>query len=60
MNVVRDNDAYFELAKSVIPGDVDSQVRAFRAVGGTPRFLTSAHGPSVVDDEGRGYDDLVG
>ncbi len=60
MNVVRDNDAYFELAKSVIPGGVNSPVRAFRAVGGTPRFLTSAHGPYVVDVEGREYVDLVG
>jgi len=54
------NEAEFDRARAVIPGGVNSPVRAFRSVGGTPRFLTSAHGPYVVDVEGREYVDLVG
>ena len=51
--------ALFARAQSVIPGGVNSPVRAFRAVGGTPRFMTSGHGPYVVDADGRDYVDLV-
>jgi len=54
------NATEFDRARAVIPGGVNSPVRAFRSVGGTPRFLTSAHGPLVVDVEGREYVDLVG
>ncbi|MHB1614342.1 MAG: glutamate-1-semialdehyde 2,1-aminomutase, partial [Actinomycetes bacterium] len=50
----------FERARRVIPGGVSSPVRAFRAVGGTPRFMVSGHGPYVVDADGRRYVDLVG
>jgi glutamate-1-semialdehyde 2,1-aminomutase len=46
-------------AEAVIPGGVNSPVRAFRAVGGTPRFMTRGHGPYVVDADGREYVDLV-
>src|SRR5690348_6103380 len=46
-------------ARAVVPGGVNSPVRAFRAVGGTPRFMTSSHGPYVVDADGREYVDLV-
>ena len=46
-------------ARAVTPGGVNSPVRAFRAVGGTPRFMTSGHGPYVVDVDGREYVDLV-
>src|SRR5690606_1559653 len=42
------------------PGGVNSPVRAFRAVGGTPRFIAGAHGPYLVDVDGREYVDLVG
>jgi glutamate-1-semialdehyde 2,1-aminomutase len=50
----------FERAQAVTPGGVNSPVRAFRAVGGTPRFITRAHGPYLVDADGREYVDLVG
>jgi glutamate-1-semialdehyde 2,1-aminomutase len=54
------NAAQFARAKRSIPGGVNSPVRAFAAVGGTPRFLVSARGPYVTDVEGREYVDLVG
>ena len=54
------NTALFEAARAVIPGGVDSPVRAFGSVGGTPRFITSASGAHVTDAEGRSYVDLVG
>ncbi|MGI8679092.1 MAG: glutamate-1-semialdehyde 2,1-aminomutase [Jatrophihabitans sp.] len=49
----------FERAQRVIPGGVNSPVRAFRAVGGTPRFMVSGSGPYLVDADGRRYVDLV-
>jgi glutamate-1-semialdehyde 2,1-aminomutase len=51
--------ALFDRALRVIPGGVNSPVRAFRAVGGTPRFMVSGSGPYVVDADGRRYVDLV-
>ena len=54
------NETAFSQAKSVIPGGVDSPVRAFGGVGGTPRFIASASGARVTDVEGRSYVDLVG
>ncbi len=53
------NDAAFARAKAAIPGGVNSPVRAFGSVGGTPRFLVSARGATVTDVEGREYVDLV-
>jgi len=53
------NDAAFARAKAAIPGGVNSPVRAFGSVGGTPRFLVSARGATVTDVEGRDYVDLV-
>jgi glutamate-1-semialdehyde 2,1-aminomutase len=53
------NDGFFERSQRVIPGGVNSPVRAFRSVGGSPRFLVSASGPYVTDVEGREYVDLV-
>lgn len=53
------NDELFARAQAVIPGGVDSPVRAYGSVGGTPRFLTSASGAYVTDAEGRRYIDLV-
>ncbi|MRG59810.1 glutamate-1-semialdehyde 2,1-aminomutase [Agromyces sp. CFH 90414] len=53
------NDELFARAQAAIPGGVNSPVRAFRSVGGTPRFLVSARGPYVTDAEGREYVDLV-
>ncbi|MEE9965230.1 MAG: glutamate-1-semialdehyde 2,1-aminomutase [Propionicimonas sp.] len=55
-----DNQAAFERASKVIPGGVDSPVRAFGSVGGTPRFIDHAEGAYVYDVEGRQYLDLVG
>jgi len=54
------NAALFARAQRVIPGGVNSPVRAFRAVGGTPRFIASAHGAYIVDAEGRRYIDYIG
>jgi glutamate-1-semialdehyde 2,1-aminomutase len=53
------NSELFEKACKVIPGGVDSPVRAFRKVGGTPRFISSAKGAYLTDAEGRQYIDFV-
>ena len=63
-NTGRVNDApisaeLFARAQKVIPGGVNSPVRAFRAVGGTPRFMVSGQGPYLTDADGRTYVDLV-
>ncbi|RII22140.1 Glutamate-1-semialdehyde 2,1-aminomutase [Streptomyces sp. YIM 130001] len=50
----------FDRAAVVTPGGVNSPVRAFRAVGGTPRFMVSGTGPYLTDADGRSYVDLVG
>ncbi|MGJ0203836.1 glutamate-1-semialdehyde 2,1-aminomutase [Leucobacter sp. gxy201] len=50
---------FAERAARVIPGGVNSPVRAFGSVGGTPRFLVSGAGPLVVDADGNEYVDLV-
>ncbi|HCG56380.1 MULTISPECIES: glutamate-1-semialdehyde 2,1-aminomutase [Brevibacterium] len=52
--------ALFERAEHVIPGGVNSPVRAFKAVGGTPRFITSATGAWLRDADGNDYIDLIG
>ncbi|MEU5105238.1 glutamate-1-semialdehyde 2,1-aminomutase [Streptomyces sp. NPDC021354] len=49
----------FNRAAVVTPGGVNSPVRAFRAVGGTPRFMVSGTGPYLTDADGREYVDLV-
>jgi glutamate-1-semialdehyde 2,1-aminomutase len=54
------NAELFERARRVIPGGVNSPVRAFRAVGGTPRFIARAEGPYLFDVEGRRYVDYIG
>lgn len=53
------SQALFERALAVTPGGVNSPVRAFRAVGGTPRFMVSGAGPYLRDADGREYVDLV-
>ncbi|TXH39814.1 MAG: glutamate-1-semialdehyde-2,1-aminomutase [Actinobacteria bacterium] len=53
------SEAWFERACAVTPGGVNSPVRAFRAVGGTPRFFTSGRGAYVTDADGNDYVDLV-
>ena len=54
------NKALFERAQRAIPGGVNSPVRAFRAVGGTPRFISRAQGPYMWDAEGTRYIDYIG
>jgi glutamate-1-semialdehyde 2,1-aminomutase len=54
------NDSLFERAKGVIPGGVNSPVRAFRAVGGTPRFIARAQGAYMWDADGKKYIDYIG
>src|SRR5919198_4938366 len=49
----------FRRASAVTPGGVNSPVRAFGAVGGTPRFMVSGRGPYLTDADGRTYVDLV-
>ena len=52
--------ALFTRAEAVIPGGVNSPVRAFKAVGGTPRFITEATGAWLRDADGNDYIDLIG
>ncbi|HMV17294.1 MAG TPA: glutamate-1-semialdehyde 2,1-aminomutase [Zoogloea sp.] len=54
------NEALFARAQRTIPGGVNSPVRAFRSVGGTPRFLQRAQGARVWDADGKEYLDYVG
>ena len=54
------NDDLFERAQRLIPGGVNSPVRAFRAVGGTPPFFERASGAHLWDAEGRRYVDYLG
>src|SRR5579864_4383648 len=53
------NEALFARAQRTIPGGVNSPVRAFRAVGGMPRFITRGAGSRVWDVEGREYIDYI-
>ncbi|WP_433221755.1 glutamate-1-semialdehyde 2,1-aminomutase [Microtetraspora malaysiensis] len=49
----------FERARRIVPGGVNSPVRAFGAVGGVPRFMASGQGPYITDVDGNRYVDLV-
>jgi glutamate-1-semialdehyde 2,1-aminomutase len=53
------SQALFDRAQAIVPGGVNSPVRAFRAVGGTPRFMARGEGPWMWDADGRRYVDLV-
>ena len=53
------NQRLFNAAKKVIPGGVNSPVRAYKAVGGTPVFIDHAHGAYIYDTEGKEYIDYV-
>ncbi|GAA1210949.1 glutamate-1-semialdehyde 2,1-aminomutase [Rhodoglobus aureus] len=53
------NQQSFDRARAILPGGVNSPVRAFGSVGGTPRFYVKASGAYVTDVEGRSYIDLV-
>jgi glutamate-1-semialdehyde 2,1-aminomutase len=57
---MKKSQSLFERAQALIPGGVNSPVRAFRAVGGTPPFLARASGAYVWDVDGRRYIDYVG
>ena len=54
------NEILFERARAVIPGGVNSPVRAFKAVGGTPRFVKRAQGAYFWDADDRRYIDYIG
>ncbi|QIM64576.1 glutamate-1-semialdehyde 2,1-aminomutase [Frederiksenia canicola] len=54
------SQSLFEKAQKVIPGGVNSPVRAFKGVGGTPVFIESAKGAYITDSEGKRYIDYVG
>lgn len=57
--MVDTNESLFARGQRVIPGGVNSPVRAFRSVGGTPYFVARGEGARVVDVEGRSFIDLV-
>ena len=59
MAKVNQNDVLFERAQKTIPGGVNSPVRAFRQVGGTPRFVSRAKGAYFWDAEDKRYIDLI-
>lgn len=54
------SEQLFETAEGLLPGGVNSPVRAFRAVGGVPRFIDRAEGSRIYDIDGREYIDYVG
>jgi len=58
--VISRNQQLFERAQQRIPGGVNSPVRAFRSVGGTPRFFVTGSGARVTDADGTSYIDYVG
>ncbi len=53
------SEALFASARAVTPGGVNSPVRAFQAVGGTPRFMVAGRGPYLTDADAREYVDLI-
>ncbi|MCZ2147799.1 MAG: glutamate-1-semialdehyde 2,1-aminomutase [Bryobacterales bacterium] len=58
MNTTR-SESLFERSKISIPGGVNSPVRAFRSVGGVPRFIRRGEGSRVIDEDGNSYIDYV-
>jgi len=56
----RESAALFDTAKIHIPGGVNSPVRAFKAVGGTPVYVKSGKGPRIYDEDGNEYIDFLG
>ncbi|MCC6365456.1 MAG: aminotransferase class III-fold pyridoxal phosphate-dependent enzyme, partial [Bryobacterales bacterium] len=59
MNTSR-SESLFERARKSIPGGVNSPVRAFRSVGGVPRFIRRGDGSRLIDEDGNSYIDYVG
>jgi len=60
MSIMTRNEELFQRAQRTIPAGVNSPVRAFRSVGGTPRFFTRGEGPYLWDADGKRYIDYVG
>jgi len=54
------SEKLFDLAKQYIPGGVNSPVRAFKSVGGTPRFMSKGNGSRMIDADGNEYIDYIG
>ncbi|MEU7689821.1 glutamate-1-semialdehyde 2,1-aminomutase [Microbispora hainanensis] len=59
MTRTQTSEDLFDRARRIVPGGVNSPVRAFGAVGGTPRFMASGEGPYITDVDGNRYVDLV-
>src|SRR5437588_4564183 len=59
-NRQQSSEELFARAVGLMPGGVNSPVRAFRGVGGTPRFIQRAQGATMTDVDGRTYIDYVG
>jgi glutamate-1-semialdehyde 2,1-aminomutase len=53
------SERLFAAAQRVLPGGVNSPVRAFKSVGGTPRFIARGEGATLIDEDGNRYVDLV-
>ena len=60
MSITKTSESLFHEAKAVIPGGVNSPVRAFKAVGLPPRFIRSGKGSKIVDEDGNTFIDYVG
>ena len=58
MNLTKNIDSFNE-AKAVIPGGVNSPVRAFKSVGGNPRIIKKAHGHTLIDEDDNAYIDFI-
>lgn len=56
---IEKSKSLFDRAKNFIPGGVNSPVRAFKAVGGTPLFIKSGEGPYLYDEDGNSYIDMI-
>jgi glutamate-1-semialdehyde 2,1-aminomutase len=59
LNATTTSERLFSAAQRVLPGGVNSPVRAFKAVGGIPRFIARGEGPRLIDADGNSYLDLV-
>ncbi|MFC3985047.1 glutamate-1-semialdehyde 2,1-aminomutase [Streptosporangium jomthongense] len=59
VSLTEKSEDLFARAREIVPGGVNSPVRAFGAVGGTPRFMASGQGPYITDVDGNRYVDLV-
>lgn len=58
--MINNSQSLFERAKNIMPGGVNSPVRAFKSVGGVPRYIKSAKGAFITDEDGNRYLDYIG